>query len=390
MFLAAFILRVSSLMLWQSEDELSHDEVQRCDDNYPACHLYMGCLGLLGINVVGVGIRILYNLNVFKEIGILLIIVKDIVTTNIVPFFAVLMIFLVCFEIGGIFFFLASDQNFSMLDGGSYVLTWLDVGNMPDLPTALGHERWLNSAFQHKFAFASPAHFVYKTVFFVITGIILTNLLIAMMSSTFENVQAAATQIWRATFSGQVREYCDATILPLPFNILELLLNMCTKEKFDAESHLLAEASDHHSGVWGRHYIWPLPTSRFDLHFAMNKEGFTADKATPEMVELQAIRKTQMQAETVTQRVNDHLQQLRRADYNVQDRGIMVRIIDKTAINMYNTELAHELGVHKVRPLSVLQCAGCISCVDTAATFRWLHRCGNLVKSIATPATVSM
>ena len=36
-----------SLALWQSEEELSHNKLERCDDNFPACHIYIAFLALL-------------------------------------------------------------------------------------------------------------------------------------------------------------------------------------------------------------------------------------------------------------------------------------------------------------------------------------------------------
>jgi len=107
--------------------------------------------------------------------------VRDIVIKDVGPFIVVLFIFLTSFEVAGIFFFLAADDSRRWVkDGlGDYFFAWLDVGNMQDLQSTLGHERWLNSAFEQRFEFTRVAHGVYTTLFFVLTGIILTNLLIA-------------------------------------------------------------------------------------------------------------------------------------------------------------------------------------------------------------------
>ena len=45
-FLLALVLRMLSLALWQSEEELSHNKLERCDDNFPACHIYIVFLAL--------------------------------------------------------------------------------------------------------------------------------------------------------------------------------------------------------------------------------------------------------------------------------------------------------------------------------------------------------
>ena len=45
------------------------------------------------------------------------------------------------------------------------------------------------------------------------------------MSSTFAEVMDAATHEWRLVFARLVREYHDATVLPPPLNIFELIAN---------------------------------------------------------------------------------------------------------------------------------------------------------------------
>jgi hypothetical protein len=383
-FLLAFISRVVSQMLWQSEEELSPDRLQRCDDNYPACHLYLISLALLGMNFIFVGIRILYSLKIFREIGILLNIVGDIITKDVLPFLAVLVIFLVCFEVTGIFFILASDQQVSTYHMGAYVLTWLDVGNLPDLPSTVGHERWLNSAFEQEFGFTVVAHRIYTTSFFVLTGIILTNLLIAMMSDRFANVQAAATQVWRASFSLQVREYCDETILPIPFNALELALNMCMQRKVEAEMHRLVEEEDIMLPCWGRHYTWPLPATAFDLHFAVHRADMVRTKQTPEMVALERVEKKLLGLEARDQAKTTSRERSQKQGPSLSGSGIMVKIIDSSAIMTHSLGLAKELGMQKVRTTVSFHSAIVFDLTSIVLGCVMLHRSGSLDQSIAT------
>lgn len=357
-FLLALISRVASLMLWQNQDELSHDRLHRCIDTYPACHLYLICLGLLGINFVMVGIRILYSLKVFRAIGVLLVIVGDILTKDVIPFFAVLLTFLVCFEVAGIFFFLASDQHITYDGMGSYVMTWIDVGNLLDLPETLGHERWLNSAFEQEFAFTGVAHRAYTLLFFVLTGIILTNLLIAMMSDRFANVQAAATQVWRASFSLQVREYFYSTIFPIPFNPFELALNMCMQTKMERQRHRPVTEQEMRAS-WGKHYTWPLPSRAFDLHFLIHRTRLTSTKQSPEMQQLLAMEERLRSLESSAQRNSAALHRKTNGETRgtvlegETGRGITVRIVNKSAVDITSIDLAKELGVQDVRSISV-------------------------------------
>jgi hypothetical protein len=295
----------------------------------------------------------------------------------------VLVIFLVCFEVTGIFFILASDQQVSTYHMGAYVLTWLDVGNLPDLPSTVGHERWLNSAFEQEFGFTVVAHRIYTTSFFVLTGIILTNLLIAMMSDRFANVQAAATQVWRASFSLQVREYCDETILPIPFNALELALNMCMQRKVEAEMHRLVEEEDIMLPCWGRHYTWPLPATAFDLHFAVHRADMVRTKQTPEMVALERVEKKLLGLEARDQAKTTSRERSQKQGPSLSGSGIMVKIIDSSAIMTHSLGLAKELGMQKVRTTVSFHSAIVFDLTSIVLGCVMLHRSGSLDQSIA-------
>ena len=60
---------------------------------------------------------------------------------------------------------------------------------------------------------------------FLLTVIILTNLLIAMMSERFSATKMDAKAVWRVQFAGLVHEYYDATVMPLPLNVIEILVD---------------------------------------------------------------------------------------------------------------------------------------------------------------------
>ena len=66
---------------------------------------------------------------------------------------------------------------------------------------------------------------VFKTVFFVMTVVILMNLLIAMMTNTFKEVFIIADQEWRLVYAQKVKEFYESTVTPPPFNTIEDLLN---------------------------------------------------------------------------------------------------------------------------------------------------------------------
>jgi hypothetical protein len=98
-----------------------------------------------------------------------------------------------------------------------------------------------------------------------------------MMGNTYSQHQTLAQEEWRLVVTALTREYWDATVLPLPLNLFELLINDCVKacmkhrleakkqaqkRRLDAAGGLLATASSA-SGpelTWGNHYLWPKPS----------------------------------------------------------------------------------------------------------------------------------
>ena len=134
---------------------------------------------------------------------------------------------------------------------------------------------------------------VFNFVFFIVSVIILMNLLIAMyatpahpsrmpadlsdaacharMSNTFNSIYEQADENYRLQFAKMVREYFDANVLPPPLNILELCLNRCMRRKMAASrwNTEMGSLKDTLSHSWGQHYLWPVPPIRYHLPLAM-------------------------------------------------------------------------------------------------------------------------
>jgi hypothetical protein len=73
-FLASALCRfVSGLLILYFETN-DIEALTRCHSSQPACEVYMVGLALLGLNFIACGARVLYNLSIIKEIGILLIV----------------------------------------------------------------------------------------------------------------------------------------------------------------------------------------------------------------------------------------------------------------------------------------------------------------------------
>jgi hypothetical protein len=353
-FTIAFIGRFLSYQLFRYDGISASEGVDGCQRKYPACELYLITLGLLGFNFICCCYRVLMSLNIFQNVGVLLIIVLRILLNDVAPFMVVLLTFLWCFTVTGYFFFLATDQSASWKRMGfDYVRTWLDPGNMPNLMDALDEEAYLRSRFENTYAFPNAVHSMYMFAFFVLTSIILTNLLIAMMSDRFAKVTADATAEWRVAFSGQVREYSEATILPLPFNVLEIMVNVYKRSELRRIMYHFADKDDGATVVgppsWGRHHTWPKPASRFDLHFVINRDQITAEAKTEELqrlTEIQSmmVQKASKQAELAPMKRNDSLNNSGN-DISDSSRCIPVIISDKNLIDTRSPALAKELGV---------------------------------------------
>ena len=354
-FGVALLCRVVSYVLFhQGSPDLAG--IERCHSTYPSCDIYLVALALLAINYMACGFRILMSLQSnFKDVGVLLIIVQSIVLQDVAPFMVVLIIFIVCFSVSGYFFFLASDQPGTAEQSLSYLNTWLDVGLMQSLPDLLEQDEHLKTPFENWYRFPSRLHYAFMIIFFVLTSIILTNLLIAMMSDRFTKVTARANAEWRVVFSGQVREYTDATVLPLPFAIVEMALNTYYKAWFAREKYRFAnnydgahEEKSLEKPAWGRHYTWPRPSSRFDLHYAVNHKDLTGKAITEEATRLgqiQAHLDRQLEKADKELLLKKSQQYDEKISLGGEHRQIQVAIIDKSAIETESHTLACELGV---------------------------------------------
>ena len=105
---------------------------------------------------------------------------------------------------------------------------------------------------------------VFSTSFFMLTFVVLLNLLIAMMSETYSRHQKLAVEEWRLVVAGLTREYWSAAVLPLPLNVFENVINDlmkgCMKERLEARIEAQKERPDAMSELtWGKHYLWPKP-----------------------------------------------------------------------------------------------------------------------------------
>ena len=127
----------------------------------------------------------------------------------------------------------------------------------------------------------------FQAVFFLLTVVILMNLLIAMMNHTFAAVNAQAVEEWRLKFATLVKEYFEITVLPVPINLLEHGINMCMRRWMDKH-----KPSTTGICAWGRHYVWPVSTLRYEIQMAKQAYALLAKRKKAAKKHLQIVGKT--------------------------------------------------------------------------------------------------
>ena len=139
----------------------------------------------------------------------------------------------------------------------------------------------------------------FQFVFFVLTIVILMNLLIAMMADTFSSVASNAEAEYQMQFAKLVKECYESTVFPVPINVVEHAINsfaafkrsrrqrqgqhfatpaMTSGSGFvaatDADGNLSAEGmseGEEEMFRWGKHYGWPASSLPFQLEMAMRQ-----------------------------------------------------------------------------------------------------------------------
>eukprot|EP01043_Picozoa_sp_COSAG02_P017395 COSAG02_NODE_788_length_17190_cov_18.177403_5_plen_1477_part_00 len=102
---------------------------------------------------------------------------------------------------------------------------------------------------------------LFNSSFWLISSIVLVNLMIAMMSNTFARIVDQATEEWSFLFGGIVREYFFASALPVPLNLVEVAADCFSysykSKAMDDSAFLAVSARDHKSSTWAQDLVWP-------------------------------------------------------------------------------------------------------------------------------------
>jgi len=228
--------------------------------------------------------RLLSTITIFKSFGIIIIVIKRIMTQNVIPFIAFAAVVIMCFEVAAYFFTWLLEREHKP---GEYFNMFSQVAD-DDLEYAshLGVLWWDRPSYS-----IMASAMVFKTLFFVMTVVILMNVLIAMMTNTYQQVFASSNEEWRLEHGEKIKEYYEANVLPPPLNTIEGIMNRLMEGRREKES-TGAERKKRHSleerHEWGRHDIFPVSSLAYDMHMATSRYRFQKQRRKEQKSQMMA------------------------------------------------------------------------------------------------------
>eukprot|EP01043_Picozoa_sp_COSAG02_P010313 COSAG02_NODE_360_length_23829_cov_107.112769_8_plen_1933_part_00 len=214
-------------------------------------------LGILCLNLILCFIRLLMMLSIKKSIGVMMIITKLIISRDVFPFLCFATIIIGAFEFAAFYFSWLRDVEHV---GGFFFDMFTSLGDFQQLKVDSYDLPWWD---REQTGWAMSSVF-FEFIFFVITMVILMNLLIAMMTDTYSSIAKQANATYQMGFARLVNEYYEACVFPVPLSIIERAVDAYMG---DTEVSTMATTGMH----WGRHYTWPASQLQFRLDMARRK-----------------------------------------------------------------------------------------------------------------------
>jgi CRP-like cAMP-binding protein len=229
---------------------------------------YMVMSFLMMFNLLVWMCRLLDSLSFFERVGVIIIAMERIWSTNIIPFVAFATLFVVCFEVAAFTFTWILERDYK--PGEFFNMFSQVMHDQIEYNQDLGLLWWDRpSAGVETFAVA------FKTLFFIMTVVILMNVLIAMMTNTYQQVFKVSTQEWRLLYAKKVKEYYQSPVLPSPLTVLESFTNKIMADKLPSQQNTGAARRKRRSleeeHNWGRHDIFPVSSLPYELHMATSR-----------------------------------------------------------------------------------------------------------------------
>eukprot|EP01043_Picozoa_sp_COSAG02_P028229 COSAG02_NODE_1702_length_11245_cov_6.015432_8_plen_1458_part_00 len=242
-------------------------------------------IGLLCCNLILCCLRMLMLLSMIRRVGVMVIIAKRIIQQDILPFLVFATLTVAAFECSAFFFsWVLQDVYYP----GSLFMFFTGVGDFKSasLQTSPSYLPWWDEEVYPGRTAVWWMATGFQFVFFVLTIVILMNLLIAMMADTFSSVASNAEAEYQMQFAKLVKECYESTVFPVPLNVLEHAINSIVEFKrqsrqrhgqrlavvTNADTNTTAEGiidSEEAKFRWGKHYGWPVSSLPFSLEMAM-------------------------------------------------------------------------------------------------------------------------
>lgn len=242
-------------------------------------------IGLLCCNLILCCLRMLMLLSMIRRVGVMVIIAKRIIQQDILPFLVFATLTVAAFECSAFFFSWVLQDDYKP---GSLFMFFTGVGDFEStsLQTSPSYLPWWDEEVTPGRTAVWWMATGFQFVFFVLTIVILMNLLIAMMADTFSSVASNAEAEYQMQFAKLVKECYESTVFPVPINVLEHAINSFVgfrRQSRQRKGRHLAVVTDADPNAteermidseeakfrWGKHYGWPVSSLPFSLEMAM-------------------------------------------------------------------------------------------------------------------------
>lgn len=225
---------------------------------------------LFMINILVCFGRLSATAQAVKRFGIIIIVIRRIFSQNVVPFLAFASGVVLSFEVANFHF---TWQTERVHKTGEFFNMFSQAAD-----DSMEYEKMIGVVWWDRPATTVTAMaMIVKTLFFIMTVVVLMNVLIAMMTKTYQQVFASSNEEWRLEHGEKIKEYYEAPVLPPPLSIIEALVNKVMdgrreKENTGADRRKRHSLKEKHE--WGRHDIFPVSSLAYDMHMATSRYRF--------------------------------------------------------------------------------------------------------------------
>jgi hypothetical protein len=217
--------------------------------------------------------RLIHVFSIYKPLGVMYIIVVESICKDVKVFGIFCAIVIAAFTVGSMFFcWVSPDCTF---DPTIFVYMVLPVTDNVEYDMAssdhLSTGWYPNSGWTTTGnAYWDSVMKLYTTVYYILMLIVMLNLLIAMLSSTYQDIMDDSLAEWRQVYTQIVKEYFEGPVLPLPLTLVESTINLaaectCCRRQAKRVGSVVQNSSE--PSLWGVHLAWNNRNA-YNLHTA--------------------------------------------------------------------------------------------------------------------------